>query len=333
MHDVAALAGVSLKTVSRVVNKEPGVSAELVRRVERSATALDYRHNLAASNLRRGVRTSSIGVLLHDLSNPFSATLLRAIDDRARERRIAVLSASLDTDVEREPQLARDLVSRRVDGLVLMPAAPSQDYLYPEVRAGLHVVAVDRPLGGLSADTVLADNDGGTRAAVAHLVRSGHRRIACLTGSTGLWTATRRREAFCDVVTADGELDDRLVCSGIGGVTEAERAVTQLLDLDDPPTALFTGQNEITIGARRALSRLGLTARIAMVGFDDFPLADLLDPAVSVIRQDVAAMGGHVADLLLARLDGASGPPRRVVVPTTLVARGSGEIVPAEFAR
>jgi len=330
MHDVAALAGVSLKTVSRVVNREESVSEALAQRVQRAVAQLDYRHNLAASNLRRGQRTSSIGVLLHDLSNSFSATLLRAIEDRARSRRIAVFSASLDDQVEREPLLAHDLVSRRIDGLVIMPAGGDQSYLQVDIRAGLGVVAVDRPAHGVDVDTVLADNYGGARAAALHLAAAGHRRIACLTDLDSIWTATERRRGFVDAVAETGQpLDGRLVVGNISGEQAAEEAVTRLLQRAEPPTALFTGQNAITVGAIRALSRLGLQDQVAIVGFDDFPLSDVVRPAVTVIRQDVAAMGGVVADLLLAQLDGEAAPPQRHVQPNGLIVRGSGEIGPA----
>src|SRR5215213_3291887 len=184
MTDVAALAAVSLKTVSRVVNGEAGVSPDLVERVRRAVEQLDYRHNLAASNLRRGRRTQTVGVLLHDLRNEFAAGLLRALEDRARSHSVAVLAASLDDSEERERELVADLVVRRVDGFVLMPSSLDQSYLSAELRAGLPVVAVD---------TVVVDNVAGARQATDYLLARGHRRIACLTDRSVLWTATQRR--------------------------------------------------------------------------------------------------------------------------------------------
>lgn len=333
MRDVAARAGVSFKSVSRVVNGEPGVSPELVSRVERAAAELDYRHNLTASNLRRGVRTSSVGVLLHDLSNAFSARLLRTIGDRARAERIAVFSASVDDDVEREPQLALDLVSRRVDGLVIMPAGGDQSYLATEIRAGLHVVALDRPARGVEIDTVVSDNRGGAHAATEHLLAQGHRRIACLTDRAFLWTAEERALGFREAMTRSGTLDDRLVVTGLGDVERAERAVVELMAAPEPPTALFTAQNDLTIGAVKALRTLGLLEHVALVGFDDFPLADLIDPPVTVVRQDVAGLGAAASELLLTRLGGRTGPAETRVLPTTLVVRGSGELAPPSGRR
>src|SRR5215204_3950522 len=146
MRDVAALAGVSLKTVSRVVNRESGVSDDLRERVERAVERLAYTHNLTASNLRRSHgRTGVVGALVQDVSNSFSVGLLRSLEDAARERQCVVLAASIDEEPERERALVADLVARRVDGLILMPSTLEQSYLAAEVRAGLPTVFVDRP--------------------------------------------------------------------------------------------------------------------------------------------------------------------------------------------
>ena len=178
MHDVAALAGVSLKTVSRVVNGEPGVSADLVARVNRAAAQLDYRPNLAASSLRRtDGKTATIGLLLEDVANPFSSAVHRAIEDAARRRGVAVFASSLDEDPERERQLTRAFVSRRVDGLIIVPAGPDQSYLLSDRRAGLALVFIDRPPAFLDADTVLAANRDGARTGVA----------TCWSVATGGW--------------------------------------------------------------------------------------------------------------------------------------------------
>lgn len=323
MTDVAALAGVGLKTVSRVVNGEPGVSPEMAEKVRRAAEQLDYRHNLAASNLRRGVRTQTIGVLLHDLGNEFAAALLRAIDDRAREDGVAVLASSLDDDPERERTHVLDLVSRRVDGLVLMPASSDQSYLVPEVHAGLPVVAVDRPASGVAVDTVVVDNRDGAFAATSYLLDRGHRRIACLTDRSDLWTARERRRGYLEALAARGiVVDDALVRGDILSEAQATDVVRDLLDSREPPTAVFAARNELSVGVLRAL-RGQPGRRLAVVGFDDFPLADLVEPAVTVISQDVAAIGRAVCDLLFRRMGGDAAPAQTVVVPTRLIERGS----------
>jgi LacI family transcriptional regulator len=329
MRDVAALAGVSIKTVSRVVNQEPGVSPELASRVLDAVGLLGYRHNLTASSLRRtDQKTATIGLLLEDVANPFSSELYRAIENVAREHGTLALAGSSDEDPNRQRELLHALVSRRVDGLIAVPASGNQSSLLHERLLGRPMVLVDRPAP--EADSVTADNRAGAARALHHLVAHGHRRTAFLGDLRSLWTATERHAGYVEGLATEGiTLDPRLVIMDVRGVDAAERAVSGLLRSAEPPTALLTGQNLITIGAIHALQRLGLQHRVALVGFDDFPLADLLDPRVSVVTQDPTAIGRTAAELLFGRLDGDRGPPRHVVLPTRLLPRGSGEIRPA----
>ena len=330
MKDVAALAGVSLKTVSRVVNDEPGVSPDVRDRVTLAVNRLDYRPNLAASNLRRtGARTGLIGALVQDLSNSFSASLLRALEDSARRHGVGVRAASLDEGADRGQELVHALVTRRVDGLVIMPASERQDYLVSELRSGTPAVFVDRPPRGVDADSVTVDNLRGGRLAGEHLLAQGHRRIAALVDLETIPTASRRLAGFNDAYAQRGlRHDPRLTMAGLRSTDEATEVMHALLSLDDPPTAVFTARNILSTGAVRALAERGLRRDIALVGFDDFPLADLLDPPLTVIRQDVARIGKTVADLLFDRIDGNTSPPRHIVHEPTLVVRGSGEIPP-----
>jgi LacI family transcriptional regulator len=330
MRDVAALAGVSIKTVSRVVNAEAGVADGVRERVRDAVARLDYRHHLAASNLRRGGgRSGLIGALLQDVSNSFSAALLRSLEDAARDRGTAILCASLDEEPDRERSLVHGLVTRRVDGLVLMPSTDRQDYLSSEVRAGLPVVFVDREPRGVAADSVTVENFEGAQMGVEHLLAQGHRRIACLTDLAEIYTARNRRDGYVEAFRARGlRPDEKLSAQGLRGPAAAEAAVLRLLDLAQPPTAIFAGRNDLTQGAVRALRQRGLSDSVALVGFDDFPLADLVTPALTVVRQDVGRIGRLTADLILGRIDGDTSPPQRIVVEPTLVMRGSGEIPP-----
>ena len=331
MKDVAALAGVSLKTVSRVVNREAGVSAAVRERVELAASRLDYSHTVHASNLRRaGSRTGTVGALLQDVSNSFSASLLRTLEDVARAHQTAVLAASLDEEEGREVALVRGLVARRVDGLVLMPATSRHEYLAAELRAGLPTVFVDRLPHGVDADSVTVDNVLGSRQAVEHLVRHGHRRIALLLDLATIQTAQDRLRGCRQAMdAADIPVDDRVEIMDLRTPEAAEQAVRALYRESPTPTAIFAGRNDLAIGAVRALRSLGLSHRVAVIGFDDFPLADLLDPALTVVRQNVGQIGAEVGRLLFARIAGDTSPPRRVVIEPTLVVRGSGEIRPS----
>ncbi|WP_270888877.1 LacI family DNA-binding transcriptional regulator [Pedococcus sp. 5OH_020] len=330
MRDVAALAGVSLKTVSRVVNNEAGVSPVVTAKVERAVLQLGYRHNLAASNLRRGdARTSTVGALLQDVSNSFSSSLLRALEDAAHQRDVAILASSLDEEPSRERTLVESLLRRRVDGLLIMPATERQDYLVDEVRGGLPLVFVDRRPQGVDADSVTVDNISGARQAAHHLVGQGHSRIAFLGDLTAIQTAAERLSGFeSGLAERDMVLDPRLVVTEIRSDAEAMAALLEVLARPSPPTAVFAARNTVAIGAVRALRHSGLSSKVALVGFDDFPLADVLEPGLTVVRQDVRRIGEEVARLLFARIDGDVSPPHHIVITPELVVRGSGEIRP-----
>ncbi|RPE27173.1 LacI family transcriptional regulator [Streptomyces sp. Ag109_O5-1] len=330
MREVAALAGVAIKTVSRVVNGVPTVDPAIVARVRAAADQLGYRPNLTASSLRRGDgRTATIGMLVEDAANPFSAALTRTVENVARERGVLVLVGSLDEDPARERELAQALIDRRVDGLVIVPAGRDQSYLISEQHTGTHLVFVDREAGLLDADAVVSDNRQGAIAAVNHLLKTGHRRIAYLGDRASIPTAAQRFDGYRHALeVAHIDYDDDIVRHTGSSEQAAITAAEQLLALPDPPTALFTSQNFVTIGAVRALRALGLQDTVAHVGFDDFPLADILSPGISVIAQDVEHLGRTAAEMLFSRLDGDTSPARTVTMPTRLIQRGSGEIAP-----
>ncbi|RAG84025.1 LacI family transcriptional regulator [Streptacidiphilus pinicola] len=330
MKDVAALAGLSIKTVSRVVNGVSTVDPELATRVQDAARKLGYRPNLTASNLRRSDgRTLTIGMLVEDAANPFSAALMRAAEDIARSRGVLVLFGSLDEDPARERELVEALLDRRVDGLVMVPAGRDQSYLAAEQQAGTRMVFVDREPGLLGADAVVSDNRQGAITAVEHLLAHGHRRIGYLGDQITIPTAAQRFDGYQYALEyARLPLDPDLVRHDLHSTEAAEEAVEQLLALPEPPTALFTSQNLVTIAACRALRRLRKHQEVAMVGFDDFPLADILEPGISVIAQDADALGRIAAQVLFSRLDGDTSATRTMTVPTRLIPRGSGELTP-----
>ncbi|WP_250028938.1 LacI family DNA-binding transcriptional regulator [Paractinoplanes maris] len=321
MNDVARTAGVSLKTVSRVVNGETTVAPDLAAKVRAAVESLDYRPHLGASMLRRNDRrTRTIGVLLDDVSHPFSAALHRAVEDQARARGIHVLTGSLDQDPVREQALATAFAERQTDGLILAPTGG--DLAHLRAHTGMPVVFVDRLPAGVIGDSVVSTNVSGAAGAIRHLVAQGHRRIGYLGGRRLLSTAEERHRGYRRALgshpgPAVHDLHDP---------TAAERAAIAMLRAPDPPTALFTTQSMVTIGAVRALRRLGRERSVALIGFDDFPLADLLDPPVTVVAQDPSRMGRTAAAALFERIDGYAGPPREIRIPTTLIPRGSGEL-------
>ena len=323
LRDVAALAGVSFKTVSRVVNGEPGVSPAVADRVRAAADQLGYRPNAAATALRRADgRTATFGVLLEDAGNPFFASLLRGIEDVARERGVAVFASSTDLDLARERDMAAAFTARQVDALIAAPTESSAEHLHRAIAQGARVVLVDRPVDGLDAPVVLVDNTSGARAGVEHLLAHGHRRIGYIGRDPSIYTSRGRYAGYVEALAAAGiEVDPALVRREGATRSSARAQVEELLGLDDPPTALFTAQDLITMTAVSVLQRRGLSDRVALVGFDDFELADLLQPGVTVVAQDPRRIGALAAELAL----NASGTGVHLV-PTHLIGRGSGEI-------
>jgi LacI family transcriptional regulator len=328
MKDVGAVAGVSLATVSRVVNGEDSVRPELADKVRAAVVLLGYRRDLTATNLRRADRHSaSIGVVFEDVSNPFHAAVLRGIETVARRRGVLPLVGSSDEDGARERELAEAFLARRVDGLVVVPSGRDHSYLQPERDAGVAVVFVDRPPAHIDADCALSDNAGGAFAAAAHLLAAGHRRVGFLGGRKTIFTARERLRGYRRALEANRlPFDPALVRMGLHGSRAASEAAGELLAGEAAPTALVSAQDVITIGTVDRLRTLDLRNTVALVGFEDLVLADAVDPALKVVAQDGDRLGRAAAELLFARLDGDRGAARRVVVPTTLVVRGSGEL-------
>jgi LacI family transcriptional regulator len=329
MKDVAVLAGVSVATVSRVVNGDD-VRPDLAARVADAIGVLGYRRDLTARNLRRADRHSaSIGLVFEDVSNPFFSSVQRGIEDEAGARETLAFAGSCDEDPARERWLVEAFAARGVDGLVVVPCSGDHSYFQREIHNGTAVVFVDRPPRFLDADAVLSDNVGGAKEAVAHLLAAGHRRIAFLGDRAEIFTAEERRRGYRAALAEAGMTPDpSLERMGLADSETAHAAALDLLTAPDPPTAIFAGQNLIAIGALRALRRLGRQHEIALVGFDDLLLGDLLDPGITVIAQDPYTLGRRAAELLFSRMDGHEGPGRTVVLPTRLIPRGSGEIAP-----
>ncbi|MEU2158756.1 LacI family DNA-binding transcriptional regulator [Streptomyces sp. NPDC019396] len=332
MKDVAARAGVGLKTVSRVVNGEAGVTPDTERKVQEAIEALGFRRNDSARVLRKG-RTSSVGLVLEDLADPFYGPLSRAVEEVARAHGALLINGSSAEDPDREQELVLALCARRVDGLIVIPAGDDHRYLEPEIKAGIATVFVDRPAGRIDADVVLSDSFGGSRAGVAHLIAHGHRRIGFVGDQPRIHTAQERLRGYHAAMEDAGlPVDERWVSLGS---TEPERvtaAVEQVLSGPEPVTALFAGNNRVTVTAVRVLAgREAPVGPVALVGFDDIELADLL--GITVIAQDAAALGRTAAERLFRRLDGAAEEPARVKLTTRLLARGSGELPPPPGVR
>ncbi len=326
MSDVAAIAGVSLKTVSRVVNHEPGVRAETAERVADAVRTLGFRPNVVAADFARGAGRSEIGLVIDDVSNPFWAKAARAIEDVATASGRHVITASSDFLPAREHEIIDSLVSRRLGGLIIVPVAQDHAYLGLELELGTSIVFLDRPQHGLAADAVVLDDYGGARIAVEHLLRYGHRRVALVSQSLHIYTMRERRRGYQDALLAAGlepNLDLEIQAET---ADEARVRTARLLGQRQRPTAIFCANNRMTVGVIGALGED--RRRVAVVGFDDLELAEALAVPLTVVRTDAAELGRAGAELLLKRIGGWDEPPQRLVLPTTLVIRGSGEIGP-----
>jgi LacI family transcriptional regulator len=325
MKDVAIAARVSLKTVSRVVNGESGVTPDTEQRVRAAIETLGFRRNDSARLLRTG-QAATVGLVVEDIGDPFYSGLSRGVEGVARARGSLLLSGSSDADPATEHELALALCARRVDGLIMIPTSDDHSYLLSEMRAGVPVVFVDRPPGRIDADTVLSDNVGGSRKATAHLIAGGHRRIGYLGDNPDIFTARERHRGYLEAMAGAGvPVAEAWIAMGPLSKGRVRAYLERMLAGSQPVTALICGNNRISVLALHALASLDVT--LAVIGFDDFELADLL--RVTVVAQDPAELGRQAAELLFRRMDGDSAPSRRIVIPTRLMARGSGEVAPS----
>ncbi|NUO99481.1 MAG: LacI family DNA-binding transcriptional regulator [Nonomuraea sp.] len=319
MADVARHAGVSLKTVSRVVNQEPHVRAPLQERVHASISALGFRRNEAAARLARGASMLTIGLVMENISNEFYARLAAAVEAAAAEHEALVVFGSYEERPDKERMLIESMHARGVDALIVVPSAADHGWLAE--LGGLRTVFVDRvPRGLAHADVVMLDDERGGLAATAHLLAHGHRRVALISDDESLSSVHARARGYRAALRA---ADESLVVHGVYDPWRVAGEVHRLLDLPDPPTAFFATNNRAAIGILQALR--DRPERPAYVGFDDFALADVFDPGVTVVRYDTAHLAGSAVSLLLD----PAPEPRRVQVPVELIPRGSGELPPA----
>lgn len=330
MKDVALRAGVSLKTVSRVVNGEPAVSGETVDAVRRAIADLGYQADLQARSLRRGDRrTQSLGLLVSAVANPFDAEMHAAIEESAGRRQIAVLALSSRDDQQVERRRVAALMQRQVDGLLIACVGVDQSYLR-QVVGSVPMVFIDREPSELLGDAVVSDHQVGAWRATRHLLRHGHRRVALLADSEQIQTARARRAGYEQALADAGvPVEELLIRAGLATEQAGRMASHELLSGPEPPTAIFASQNHLAIGAMRAVHQLQLDGQVGLVSFDDVPYGDLFPVPLTAITQDPVRIGELAVERLMGRIAGdIFGPAERIVVPTGFEVRGSGEIRP-----
>ncbi len=332
MRDVAAAAGVSVKTVSRVVNDEGAVRDVVADRVRAAITALGYRPDHRAQLLRRhGTGSATIGFVPLDVSNPFFSAIYRGLEDVAWDRGYVVVAGSSDGTRERGDAILKRLIGGRVDGLVVVPAGGEHTVIAEEVGRGTPVVLLDLEVDDLTGvDLVRSDHRGGARRAVEHLIAHGHRDIAFLGDVPTIFSARERYQGYVEAMRA-ARIRRRPGWALHGLDTTASANAVRALFADGVaagPSALFTAQNFVTIGAVQALHELGLHRSVAVIGFDDVEMATVVEPGLSVVPQRPGELGRLAGELLLDRISGHRGPARRAILANEIVTRGSGEIAP-----
>lgn len=299
MRDVAARAGVSTKTVSRVFNDDPHVLPETRALVEQAMRELNYVPNVLATTFRAG-RTSVIGVAVPDIVDPFFASIARAVEDTARERGLSTLVTSLGENPDDERPAIESMLGRQLSGLVVAPVGVDHSWLQ-RWREHTPIVFVDRAPVGLETDTFTEADEAGAVEAVGHLLSHGHRRIAYIGDVVHLSTETNRLEGWRRAQREAGiEPDDDLVQVFVSDRDAAAGAVARLRALPDPPTAIFSANARCSM----ALASVLRDEPIALVGFGDFPMADVLTPSITVIDQNPRRLGILAAERIFARLAG-----------------------------
>jgi LacI family transcriptional regulator len=323
IKDVAAAAGVSAATVSRVLNDNSEVNPELRDRVLDAVKRLGYRPNGAARSLRTRA-TMVVGLIISDITNPFFTAMVRGVEDAAQEAGYSVILANADEDVDKEARYLEVAVAEQMAGIVLSPAGASQPRLDLLAERNVPIVMIDRRIPGY--DSVTIPNRQLAKQATCHLIEQGWKRVGFVAGPNTTTTARERLEGYRAALRESGRAVDpdliRVADYRIDGGHDAAHA---LLSAKPPPDALLVSNNLMTIGALDALAEAGLTAPgdIGFVGFDDVTWALGHRSRITTVEQPTYDIGRRAGELLLARIRGDATPARRIVLPAELVVRDS----------
>ncbi|MFE3559171.1 LacI family DNA-binding transcriptional regulator [Streptomyces sp. NPDC059193] len=331
IKDVAAESGVSVATVSRVLNGHPSVSDDTRTRVLTAVEALGYRPNAVARSLRTD-QTHTLGLVISDVLNPYFTELARAVEEGARALGYSVIICNADERPDLQDQHVRTLLDRRIDGLLISPADGGSPIMLDSARTGTPTVFIDRWIPGMAVPVVRADGRRAVEDLVAHLHALGHRRLAIIAGPAAITTGRERVEAFRTALAAYGlTLPDAYVGQGDFQTNSGRRITEGFLDLHEPPEAVFAADNLMALGALDALRARGLRVPqdIALAAFDDIPWFVHTDPPITAIAQPTGELGRAAVRALIDLIEGRS--PQSVVLPARLVVRRScGETDPAQ---
>ena len=326
IKDVAAHAGVSVATVSAVINRNKYVSPNLAQRVQESITALGYERNSLAQSLKKQT-SQTIGLIVSDITNPFFTSVVRGVENVANARGYSLILGNSDEDLKKEMGYMHLLESKRADGLIVAFTLGNHEYLHSWPAHRLPLVGIDRLPDDACIDAVLIDNVAGARHAVEHLITLGHERIGIVTGLPGITTTEERLIGYQRALAAHGiPLDPALIVEGNSRIDGGERAALQLLTREVArPTALFVTSGLMIISALQAINQMGLRCPedIALVGFDDFEWAAVMYPRLTTVSQPTYEIGQKAAQLLFDRLEKRDAPPQVVRLQPQLIIRES----------
>ncbi|MGO9088191.1 MAG: LacI family DNA-binding transcriptional regulator [Candidatus Sulfotelmatobacter sp.] len=303
IKDIARLAGVSVATVSGVLNNKPTIKPKLVERVRKAMDALDYHPDHVARSLRVR-RTLTVGIIIPDVTNPFFTDVIRGVEQEAQSSGYSVILCDSNEDSELERRNLNMLLSRRVDGVLLAPAtAPSVHDL--RIRERFPIVLIDRVPLGFNGPAVMTDNFGAAYEGTQHLIELGHRQIAIITGQLGLSNGLDRLEGFRKALQEEHlALPDEYVQKGNFQLESGYRCGLELMRLPAPPTAIFSCNNKMTLGLMRSLveMRVNCPKAVSVLGFDDFEWSAYFNPRLTTIAQPTYEMGKQAMQVLLRTL-------------------------------
>ncbi|MBC7318277.1 LacI family DNA-binding transcriptional regulator [Candidatus Bipolaricaulota bacterium] len=324
IRDVARKAGVSVATVSHVINGTRKVAPETAARVRLAIEELGYHPNASAQALRTRA-THTIGIVVSDISNPFFAALVRGAEDCARQHGYNVIICNTSEDLNNERTYLNLLSKRRVDGLLLAPTGKNNELITHLMDRGMFIVFIDRTPPNRQVPAVLSRNEEGAYQAASHLIMHGHKRIGIILGLPDVSTTWERLNGYRRALAEHGiEFDEQLLSYGFSSILEGQKACLSLLSQPNPPTAIFATNNLMTIGVIKALHQLGLRCPedVSIVGFDDFEWAEVFNPPLTTVAQNPYEIGQRAADLLVELIAG-KGEPKQVRVPVELKVRAS----------
>jgi LacI family transcriptional regulator len=327
LTDVAKRAQVSIATVSRVINNSDKVVPETRDVVHRAMKELGYKPNRVARRLRqKGGKRHLLGLIIPDIQNPFFAEIARGVEDVAYANEFAVMLCNSDENQKKEQFYLDVMCAESVDGIILPPLSERDAAVLKLVESGLPIVTVDRSLTNASIDKVEVDNRRGAYEATEYLIKRGHKRIGLITGRMNISTSRERRQGYDDAIADNGLAAQPEYIRGGDFKQASGRALAEeLLALPSRPSALFVLNNLMAVGALEAIHarKLRIPEDVALIGFDDLPWAEALDPPLTVVRQPAYEVGRSAAELLLKRLGDPKRPETHLKLLPKLIIRSS----------